>query len=487
MANEEDLEEIFSEKKKEDQFTSANSVDESPDDLFSALEDNTDLNLKSHDGALAIGKMKYAIGLKWNTVFDETSVTKEARIAAKADKEEADFFCIRSGDAPQFGLGHKSKGHRTGMPSLAAAIHDIYENDWVAVFRVGGNFYLAAARDDLIISEYDQLIYSEDDAKDAFSNLLVSASWDKAIAPQSWGFDGTEEQKLDDLELSPKLHRLRTANPTKNLIRIGIFCAVIAGVGFGLNYGYNAYLEHQEEIARKIALERERNENVNKVVRVVEDAVEMIPGVQLPDTQFIEQPPQPPWFGKRNGIGELITCTSGILDVDLQVPGWATSTISCRAGSVHVGFLNRGGTTTWAENYLNENGFPDLNLDRSVGAPTIQVSIPAPFVTTYPYDVDAQDLTRVGSYLKRHFEELRLELEWNLREANPTNILDRYYNAADFTFETLLSPDNYAPLFSRIKGFEITNITYNIESSTWQVQGSVYQKRPTPLPRPEGQ
>jgi hypothetical protein len=480
-----DLEDIFAEKDPELDSSVDGGVSSDERDIFSHLEEEADDALvSSENGVIQIGKTKYAINLDWKDAVDAVNAVKEAKVAAQSGINDAQFICIPSSGEAQYALGYKDRGHRLSLPSLAASLQEVLGDNWAASFQYNNSYYIAVVRDGLIHSDYDKLYHSEDEAQTVFKGLL-SENWSSIISPKDWHIEGSEEKNIDDLNIDPKLHKLRSANVGKKIIKIGVFVFLFAGFAAGGKFALDYFNTKDAILLAEIREAQRNNTTLNTIVKTIENTVEPVLGIDIPDEAVVEVPPRPPWMGSRMGIGEIIVCTEDIMETTVAVPGWITEFISCGNGTISVSLTNQGGTIGWAEEYLKNNGYPNIDLSESVGSSSIYAPKASSFVTKYAPSLETQDLSKVKNYILRNFEELRQPILWDMRKVNQQNIVDRYYQIADFSIETEMVPTDFISVFRKINPLVVSNISYDVFAKKWKIQGSVFHKRLTPLPRPK--
>ena len=112
---------------------------------------------------IVVNNTTYAVSLFWQPLQDTNDPYPEVKETVDNVMEGADLFCVRSGTSPQYGIGNSTEGHKVGLPSAAAAIADIFQDNSssVAVFEVDEGWWFIAVRNDLILSEEyptDQLL-----------------------------------------------------------------------------------------------------------------------------------------------------------------------------------------------------------------------------------------------------------------------------------------------------------------------------------------
>ena len=121
------------------------------DEDLDTVENLQAADMSSFDGedvndVLVYGGKKYAVGLTWLTV-DE--LEQPGAIMDRAKMISADFLSSRLFIA-QTGYGYLSKGHRMGMPSVAAIVADALVGEWHGVFVADNGWLYVAVHADTI-------------------------------------------------------------------------------------------------------------------------------------------------------------------------------------------------------------------------------------------------------------------------------------------------------------------------------------------------
>ena len=473
--SDQDFDDIFA----EDQTDEAAPSDA---DIFSDLDESAPARPRAPGrGTVKIGKETFAVGLNWNaTTEDGGKPADQAKLAAKDDAFKAQFYCLRESSAWQYGLGRKEMGHRAGQRALAAVVADKLSGNWLAAFEIDQDYYLVAHRDDLILSDYDRLLSKELEAKDLFSDLFYSADWDTVVAPSSWGMDGTQPTPISGLIEKGKLHKLKPVGSLQAAMPLIMGGVVLGGVALGaitMMPGGDGDFTYVPPEGFDAPMERMRG--------VAEEAIKPVTdllGEPEEEEVVAEVPPQAPWIGRPNGVGLLLACTADIKSAPLDVPGWETTSVVC-GDSLRIGLRRAGGNTLWAETYFRDRG-QKVDFSRSIGGDALAHSYPVSFVSPYDAEFDTPEISEVQRYLGYQFEEFGLPLSFTERSGT-TSKIDRYYEAANFSFETDLEPVEFADLFTPIPGLLINEISFDLENSVWSVSGSYYHKRDTPIPAPQ--
>ena len=443
------------------------------DDSFEEEEvANVEVFNRDQNGVLKISGKDYAVGMFWNSASDANSAVSEAKSAAKSVGLGADFYCVRGEIMPQYGLGYKDSGHKSGMPSLASHLNDAVEGNWIGVFPYGdSSFYLVAVRDDAILADCDKVFTSEDDAREEFSDLFYSSNWENAFAPEAWELEGTTEKFFDDLLLGSPVVKLKDVSSAKVIIKFGGILAVLFIILFVGMQLYNTFFATNSF------------EQVTAVYNQVQTKIIAKKGVEEQDQ---EVPPAPPWLGKPTGIGMLANCYSMITDLPITVPGWKVAGTMCVEGSTSMLLTRDGGTINWIGYELNKLEDRELPMIVPLDKSTVEVSYNNPSLVVYPESVPTYSLDNVQRYLISHFDEAFLDIEIDFKgnseilEQDPR--LPRYYKSLKFKFESPYNPSEFTEILSKLPVFIINKVEYSIENDVWLIEAEVFEKRPSVLP-----
>lgn len=468
-------------------------------DIFEDIdqpETATDVSEQTSKGVLKIDKTNYAVGLHWHTAEESGKAAKEARLAAKDDDQKADFFCVREADVSQYGLGRKDAGHKMGMPSLAAALAHGFTGNWLAAFSVAGGYYIAAMREGLILSDSDRFYVAEINAREEFEEFYFSTDWDDVIAPEGWGDDEVQTRTIASLIDGATPPKLQVASATGIIIKGAFLLAVLGGLVYGGNYAWTMYraslpqtsplAEPEEPPEPQGPTLAERREQLQEMLENVEDSVKPVLGIEETDPEpETETPPDPPWFGKQNGVGTLISCTSDIKAVSMTVPGWDITRVSCGAGNVSLSLSKSGGTVPWAEHYFQSNGFPNADFRSYAGTDSLSFRYPASYVSGHAADLSTQPLDDIKKYLNYQFAEWGESISFDRDTAGMSQKQDRYYYATGYSVDSAIAPTEFAELFSRVPGLVVNTVRYSVADGRWSFSGAIYHTRDTPIPPPE--
>lgn len=413
-------------------------------------------------GVVRVAKRDYAVGLHWNGVEQPSKAAAEAREMAASPSFNADLFCVRSGSTPQFGLGFKSQGHKSGMPSLAAHLAQSRGGSWIGLFEVVGGYYLVAVRDDGILAECDRFFEDPDEARAVFEDFQGQSEWDDAIAPEDFDIPGARPASIEAmLEGRPQV-RLAEVRRSSNIIRFGLALLAI-GV---IIIGGMTYLDHQEQLRieeeARLALEAARN------------------NILGPEEQPIEIP-EMPWEGRRLAVPVIEECVKGILKFPTDIPGWKVGDFVCNEGGAVVS-VDRdgaagigGGSINWIRVQTRHMGQDVAIRDPKEGSGSrVLVSWPIAQTPAIPVDLKTAPVAKMKAMLLEHMEERMTPVIFG--EADNTE----FWRGFTFTFTTAEDPRGFVDLIGALPGAIVTNVLYNVDAHEWTLEGKAYEQLPLP-------
>ena len=143
-----------------------------------------------------IRRKKYAAGLLWQPMVAGFTPRAYAYKLARGIDKKLNRYIAYSG---MIGLGARSAGQRSGMPSIAAEIIESLPGyaSMLCAFHVDGKFILVAVRNGVIL--HDLLFTNESDARAKYAELTEIPDWNALIAPSEWGMPRAVDRNLADI------------------------------------------------------------------------------------------------------------------------------------------------------------------------------------------------------------------------------------------------------------------------------------------------
>lgn len=400
-------------------------------------------------GVVRIKGRDYAVGLDWFQIEDIPSADREAKAMATRENSKADFYCARITGTPQFGLGHRSHGHRTGQLSLAAAVADNRQGSWLGCFAVEGGFYLVGVRDDGIYPGTDKFFASEDDAR-AVYDQLYEADWSERFAPASFGFETAKDLPINSVLLVKSNVKLRDVAGRSRAVYMLGGLVLVGGLVFAA-FQYNSYLQ-QQAIQRTLA--------------------EMSRNAGNPLKQKVEIPPMP-WEGRPEGAVFLERCFQTIQGLrPFEFPGWKPTLYGCDATSraaaielVRDGPISSINWISWVREKAGRKWGVSPN-----GAERAQVTQALESIPEIKIDVQTAKISEIQRYLLSRFDEMLTKITLSPGENT------EFVSGLKFSFKSQVGPMNYHGVLKNIPALVMSKVTYDPNTWLWSVEGVAYEQ-----------
>lgn len=421
----------------------------------------------SWGATMVVNNTTYAVSLFWQPLQDTNDPYPEVKETVENVMEGADLFCLRSGTSPQYGIGNSAEGHKSGMPSAAAAVAELFQDkpSSVAVFEVDEGWWFIAIRNDLILSEEDILYLKEEDAKRAFFAMMAVPDWGRKIAPASWEIEGTEEVDLWDVLKSPNSSKLMHVNKAnqKTKLMIGGAGALVLLIGYKLISGL--FVTEKKPIIRPLV-------PFNPVVEE-----------EVPVQEVIVHP----WEKLKVPEDFMNRCQAAVQRVkSMVIPGWKSGDISCSQTGASTTWTMEWGNLSWFKRAFEEYNTRGMDyfLDDSSKTALVSVSIGDLAIHS---DAPKKKLYELKEDLNAFFQSinqsvsLRIEqpkvITKNTRDGlGQETIKETGYSKLLFTFSSDLPMENWLDLFKRFSGLEIQKLVYNQDSNIWTYEGQIYER-----------
>lgn len=428
-------------------------------------------------GTVVIKKVKYAVGLIWQPLQDPDNPSPEIREAMETDAD-SDLYCLRITASPQYGLGRKSMGHRTGELSLAATIASALSDKTsiCAVFKVDEGWYFVAVRNDLILSENDVLFKTQEEAENAFYRMMSVPDWDVKIVPPDWNVDGAITKPIESIiresRVRVRLEELGARKKNQILLVIGIALVIAL-----LSFVYSMFtvftpVIQQEEKIEPIA--------IPEIIKPVEPTPEKPkPWEKIPDIKTFSNKC---W----NNAYQLKT---------LNIPGWALGIVTCTTSGLTTSW-SRGSSDIWTnpprirwiKAALNEYKMTNVNIQINKDGASAKGSVSfydIPLIASVPLYTEQQlweELTDIKQAVNLSIEFQRktvLDPPDNPDGSKPEHQQEYVYYL--FSITSSYTPFEWLTFFSKFPGLELTKIEFNPLSepddpNKWKYEGRIYAK-----------
>ncbi|MHA1550089.1 MAG: type 4b pilus protein PilO2 [Alphaproteobacteria bacterium] len=405
----------------------------------------------------------YAVGLFWQPLQTGRQQLHFIERTARSLIGGGQFFCTKSGGAPQFGLGFSKRGHKKGQPvatlSIALALKD--KPSTLAVFKVKQGWWMAVIRNNLILPEDDFLFEKEDDAKKAFEDLLSLPDWGYKIAPASWNISGTQDMPVGKL-----LDRVRSV-PLQSLASFSskyiILFALILGLGF--YFTKNIFFPKTIPMQKQTHSKKFKPKKISGKTKtggkffnpVVQKKIEkpLVSWEKLPD--FVEQ---------------ATLCEKGRSYLVQVIVGWELSEVKCVKNTLTALYKRKNGSLDFIQT-AHKTFFPDAKLDILKKGDTALVTLALPQGKTHsaPPVLSKSELEqRLLTFSQRTKQIIRLTS--SQKKENPL----QKFKVVNFSFSSKIPLREWADILILFKSVRWTEIIWNASKMSWDAKGEIYAK-----------
>ena len=419
-------------------------------------------------GNLVLDGKSYAVGLIWQPLQDPDNPMPEIKDILDSD-ETLNLYCIRSGAAPQYGIGRTDLGHVAGEPVAASAVATALsdKSSVCAVFKVTEGWWFVAIRNDLILSEEDVLFENEADAQKAFFSMMAVPDWDIKIAPAEWKIDDTTQMELSSLIRDVRKIRLQEVHGfkrTQTLLLMAILLVVFIGaVVYGLIKLYNSIS-----------------------IKKVDLAPIQTPIISEPVAPAPEKPK--PWEDVVQVDAFLNRCYNNVYQLSsIIIPGWTIQNIMCTRSGVVTQYTK---TVPSARTEMFKVALESYKLVKTrmvLDEEGKTISVTVPFENSLPSvrSVPTLSADKLEYELIDIVAATAIPITFSKQTLlDPPNLPDGTapLNQQKMTFFTFsmtsqYTPWEWKPFFDKLTGLDLMKIEYNPSvdaTNKWKYEGKIY-------------
>ena len=444
-----------------------------------------DANLLDNDGeggekrttgtSITVDGLTYATNLFWQPLQNEKEYITEVEEASSDIIEGADLFALKSGKAPQFGICVSQEGYKVGTNaaaiSLMTALADF--SSVVGVFKVDNGWWYVCSRNDVILSDGDMLYLDEEEAKNQLLSMLTVPDWDKKFAPAEWNIEETEEGNLSEIFSRGRKAKLQKIKALRGTKLIMVVVGAVIGGGWLLSTIFDFIMAPPKR----------------KVVAPVKPKVVKTAPVVIPK----------PWESLKSPNEFMTNCYNGIIDLStLMPPGWTSSgKISCTGETAATSWKRGVGMLSWADETMRKAEFKNLNyrFDENGTGLSATLSLPKLSKISMPPNQKMNDLR---FELNKQFQEMGLKVTLGKKTITlqaPKNATPAVkgkgpgpkgppgkkgkpatttIQVLTFKMKSEYNPLTWLKFLTKFSSFEVNNIEYEINNSSWNYEGVFY-------------
>ncbi len=415
---------------------------------------------------VSLNRKKYAVGLFWQPISAGFTARNYARsLSRNVDKKLNLYTEYRE----MVGLGARKNGARVGMRVAATAVLDSFSEytSFLAVFQVGKQFYLVAARNGIILE--DKIFDSEDEARDEYVKLSEIPDWGAFFAPGTWGMPRAAERNLADLldvHNSTTLHSIsRFGAGMLSLIIVGVF---LLGLALVFRESVVQALSPRPQVAQLDP------ELVAEYKRQIEESSKKL------DEQFeIEKtpPPEPivmPYELLPDVAARAAQCYQAIGFVMQPITGWNQVYATCGETHVVAEFVRTFGTV--GEFYNIAAGLMPGAFVSELDENTIRVRATLPDLELFASQ-DERDPDTVVRDITTAFQGIDTSVDTQIVVDTLTNGVDvASVNVVEVGAESKLVPMQFMKIFDEFGGVYLMQASWDVRSRSWNYEVIVYAK-----------
>ncbi len=412
---------------------------------------------------ITVKKKQYVVGLFWQPLPGSRQKLNFIEKTARSLIGGAQFFCIRSGGASQFGLGFSKKGHKKNLPvatlSVASALKD--KTSTLAVFKVKQGWWLVVLRSNLILPEDDFLFEKEADAKKNFMELLDLPDWGYKIAPASWDISGTQDMELSKLveRVRPVLLQPIAKKKTFTIIFILLFLA-IGG------YFAKGYLFPKTPIMKK---SNYKKKFVPKKIKGKKNLAEKSKLNLIKQKKEIKKVNYS-WENLLDLTEHASFCQNGLRYFGHPIPGWTLFEMNCDTVELKVRYERRGGSLDFF-NTAYDAYFQESKMKVEDSGNTVWLSMKLPKISK----------KSVKPFLQKKEIEQRLltfaqKIKQNISISSPREVSKTPLNfdVVNFSFSSKIPVRDWAIVLSTLGAVQWEQMQWNVQNKSWNGKGIIY-------------
>lgn len=415
---------------------------------------------------ISVNRKKYAVGLFWQPVVVGRPVRNYARMLSRSIDKKLNLYTEFHA---MVGLGSRSAGHKSGMPSAAAEILNAFPeySSFLAVFRAGAVFYLVAVRNGVILE--DKIFASEADARGEYARLAEIPDWGAFIAPGEWGMPRAVERTLAEL-VSGRGRGVLRAISRFRAVAFSVALLALFVVGF-MTIFQDSLVQVMtprpqiSEIDPELAAEYKRQlEEKSK---------------QLDQEFNIEKQPEPeplvmPYDNLPDVQARAELCYQAIGFLMQPIPGW--NQVKAKCGETHASVeFNRGFGTLGDFYNIATDLMPGAFVQEiSEDALVARATLPALPIVASQDERDAETIVRDITTL---FQSINTTVDTEIViDVLSNGVETAQVNIVEVAAASKLTPMQFMQIFADFGGVYMTGCEWNATDRTWNYEVIIYAK-----------
>lgn len=415
---------------------------------------------------ITVNRKKYAVGLFWQPVGTGFIARNYARnLARNVDKKLNLFAEYRA----MVGLGGRKYGQRSGQVSAAAEVMEGFAEymSFLAVFQVGKQFYLVAARNGIILQ--DKVFDSEQVARQEYVKLSEIPDWGAYFAPSAWGVPRAAERNLADV-LRGRSHVTLRSISLFGVRAVTVMLAVLFLLGFGLVF--------RDSLVEVFAPRPQVAELDPKLVAEYKRQIEES-SKKLDEEYNIQKelPPEPivmPYELLPDVMARAEQCYQAIGFMMQPISGWNQLDVVC--GETHVVANFKRGFGTLVEFYDIATELMPGAFVQEIDEDTVRVRAKLPELELESSQ-DERDPDTVVRDITSVFQSVDTPVDTTVVVDTLTNGVDTAtVNVVEVAAESKMIPMQFMKIFEEFGGVYMMQVSWDVRSRSWNYEVVVYAK-----------
>lgn len=417
---------------------------------------------------ISVNKKKYAVGLFWQPVSNVQNSRAYARTLARGVDKKLNLFAEYH---TMVALGSTRYGHRSSMPSAAAAVVSALPEytSFLAAFDGGDFFYVVAVRNGIIL--HDRAYDTMDAARREYFSLAEIPDWGGFIAPAQWGAPRAVERGLAGLLSGVSHVNLRWISRTRGRLLsllfvvlfimafVAIFRDPIMQVIYPRPKINNINPELAAEYKRRIA---EKNRELDAQFNIAKKG----PDVAAPLVMPYEKLPD------MTARAEMCYRAMGLL---MQpVAGWNQTTLSCGEKYATAEFRRDFGSL--GDFYEIATGLMPGAYVQEQGPDTLMVRVALPTLPEFS-SIDERDADTVMRDVRTAFQSINTDVSTDIVVDTISNgTQSANVNVIEVSASSKMVPVQFMQIFGNFGGVYMTGCTWGVKNRTWNYEVIIYAK-----------
>ena len=415
---------------------------------------------------ITVNRKKYAVGLFWQPVGVGFTARNYARnLSRNVDRRLNLYAEYRM----MVGLGARRFGQRSGMFSAAAEVMDSFSEytSFLAVFQVGGLYYLVAARNGIILA--DKIFDTEESARREYVSMSEIPDWGAFFAPGSWGMPRAAERNLADLltgHSHAQLHLISRVHA--GILSIGLVAMFVLLLGFVFSDSLVQVFTPRPQVQQL------NPELVAEYKRQIEEKNKEL------DKQFeIEKalPPEPivmPYEMLPDVVQRAYQCYQATGFLMQPIPGWVQTNVTCGETHAVADFTRSFGTL--ADFYTVATELMPGVFVQQLDENTLRVQAVLPKLKTYASQ-DERDADTIVRDVTSLFQGVDTPVETMVVVDTLTNGVDvATVDVVEVGAQSKLTPMQFMQIFDEFGSVYMIQCAWNAKTRFWNYEVIIYAK-----------